>query len=229
MLKRNPDLISKLIYIKNESVHCKEKAIIEFPAWYADKGFYEAQEQTTLYGVFAIIVGDNYSVSRVPTFIKTNPIAVGEIERNGELYIQLLYGKDDPIISTIKAIKHSISSYTYFETNFMRAKQPWFVEPDDVVFTMDNMSKYAGSNLGSNFIANELVVSFITRSKDDKKVYYRQTGNKGEYEYVDLMNVFYSAIGTVNKISGNYFADSVVSSIVQKSTTETKLERHLRT
>ena len=229
MLKRDPDFISKQIYLKGESYHSKEKTIIEFPAWYGEKGFYEAQELTTLYGVFAIIIGDKYSVSRIPTFIKTAPIAVSEIDRNGETYIQLLYGKDDPIIHSVKAIKHSISSYTYFETNFMKTREPWFIEPDDVVLTMDNMPKYAGSNIGANFIANEFIVSFITRSSKDKTKYYRQTDGKGPYEYVDLMNVFYSTVGLANKLSGNYLKSSIVSAIVQKNTGETKLERHLRT
>lgn len=57
---------------------------------------------------------------------------------------------------------------------------------------MDNMPKYAGSNLGANYITNEFIVSFITRSASDKGKYYRQTDGKGPYEYVDLMNVFYS-------------------------------------
>lgn len=229
MLTRDPEFIKKQLYSKGESIHSKEKTIIEFPAWYRDKGFYEAQELTTLYGVFAIIIGNRYSVSRVPTFIKTAPIAVNEVDRDGETYIQLLYGKDDPIVHSIKVIKHTISSYTYFETNFMKTREPWFVEPSDVVLTMDNMQRYAGSNLGANYIANEFIVSFITRSGSDKKKYFRQTDGKGVYEYVDLMNVFYSTVGLANKLSGNFLKSSITSAIVQKNIGETKLERHLRT
>lgn len=229
MLTRDPEFINKHLYVKNNQVFTKEKTIIEFPAWYTDKDLYEAQTTSKLYGVFAIIIGDKYSVSRIPTFIKTVPIAVSEVERKDGTYIQLLYGKDDPIIDNTKAIKHSLSSYTYFETNFMRTRQPWFVEPNDVVYTMDNMPKYAGSNLGDNYIANELVVSFITRSDKDKKLFYRQVDNKGGYEYVDMLNVYYGPVGVVNKLAGNYMSKAIVSAIVQKNTGETKLEKHLRT
>lgn len=229
MLTRDPEFIKKHLYTKGESIHSKEKVIIEFPAWYEEKGLYEAQELTTLYGVFAIIIGDKYSVSRIPTFIKTAPIAVTEVDRDGDIYTQLLYGKDDPIIHSTKVIKHTISSYTYFETNFMKTREPWFIKPRDVVLTMDNMQRYAGSGLGSNYIANEFIVSFITRSSVDKKKYYRQTDGKGPYVYVDLMNVFYSTVGLANKLSGNFLKSSITSAIVQKNIGETKLERHLRT
>lgn len=214
--------------MKGDAIHCKEKCIIEYPAWYEEKGLGTTQDIVTYYGVACIIVGEKYGVMLIPTFCTSSPVAVSEVERNGIVYKQLLFGKDDCIVNNKKVVKHNIESYNFFETYYMKAREPWYIEYEDLVKIMDNMVKYAGSNVGANLIANELVTSFITRNAENKNKFFRENGGKGKYEYVDLMNVFYSPIGTVNKISGNRLNDSIVSALVQENKGETKLERHMR-
>lgn len=228
MLIRDPEYIKSQLFLKGSAIHCKEKAIIEYPVWYEDKGFAKNKEVVSFYGIAAIIVGNKYSVMPIPTLFMSSPIAVSEVERDGEKYRQLLFGKGDCIVNNKTVVNHTLLSYTLFENFYMRTKEPWYVEYEDLVRIMDNLVGFAGSKVGDNFIANELVTSFITRAKNDKKKFYREVGGKGEYVFVDLMNVYYSAIGTVNKIAGNYFGNAVTSSLVQKNTGETKLERHLR-
>lgn len=227
-MNRDAEFIKSKLYFKGEGIYCKEKMIIEYPAWFEEKGLGSTQEVVSFYGIACLIIGDKYSVMRIPTFCLSSPVAVGEVERGGEKYKQLMFGKDDCIVNNRKVVKHTIQSYNLFETFFMRAREPWYVEYEDLVKIMDNLVKYAGSNVGANLVANELVTSFITRSSEDKKVFFREKGGKGGYEYVDLMNVFYSPIGTVNKISGNRMGDSIVSALVQDNKGETKLERHMR-
>lgn len=228
MLTRDPAYVKSQLFYKGNAIHCKEKAIIEYPVWYEDKELAKNKETVSFYGIAAIIVGDKYSVVLIPTMLVSSPIAVGEVERNGEKYRQLLFGKGDCIINSKTVVQYPLLSYTLFENFYMRTKEPWFVEYEDLVKIMDNLVPFAGSNVGDNFIANELITSFITRSAEDKKKFYREVGGKGKYVYVDLMNVYHSAIGTVNKLAGNYFSNAVTSAIVQKNKGETKLERHLR-
>ena len=227
-MHRDKDFIQSKLYTKEGKLYTKEKTIIEFPKWFEDKGLSNFQEITEVYGVIAIIIGDVYSVSAIPTLLQTKPIMVKEIEReDGEVYVQCLYGKDDPILENMNVVKRDILSYTFFETFYMQSRVPWYVEYTDLSKIMDNMFKYGGSRLGDNYIASEILNSFITRSRGNKKLFYRQDMGK-DYEYVDLMNVYHSLIGTTNKISGNYFTQSLVSGIVQKSDVSTKLEKHAR-
>ena len=227
-LKRDPKYIKSLVEFKDGKIYCKEKCIIEYPAWYEDKDLGESREQVSVYGIFAIIVGDKYSVSVIPTLCTSNPVMVTEIDREGVIYKQLMFGKGDCIISNTTVANYSLKSYNFFEAFFMRAKIPWYVEYEDLAKSMDNLVKYAASEVGGSLVANELITSHITRSLKDKNVYYRQIGGTGESAYVDLMNVYYSAIGTVNKLGGNYFSNSLVSALVQENTGETKLERHMK-
>ena len=227
-MKRDKAFIESKVYIKDNKLYTKEKTVIEFPKWYESKGLANFQEVTEVYGVFCVCIGDKYSVSVIPTLISTKPIMIKEVEKeDGEVYVQCIYGKDDCIIENMNVVKRDILSYTFFETFYMQSRVPWYVEYVDVSRIMDNMLKYGGSKLGENYIASEIVTSFITRSKENKKLFYRQNMGK-DYEYVDLMNVYHSLIGTTNKISGNYFTQSLVSGIVQKSDVSTKLEKHAR-
>jgi hypothetical protein len=227
MLKRNKDFISSKLYTKDGKIYCKEKCTIEFPKWYEDKELATIQDSVQFYGVFAIIIGDQYSVSIIPTLCQTTPIMVREIEREGIVYNQFIYGKDDCILDNVNVVKVEILSYNFFETYYMYARAPWYIEYEDLVRIMDNLPGYAKSNVGDNYISNEVVTSFITRSKADKKVFFRQNGTKG-FEYVDLLSPYFSSLSTVNKLGGNYFTNSLVSAIVQPETSTTKLEEHVR-
>lgn len=226
-MKRDKDFIGSKLYREGDKLFCKEKCIIEFPKWYEDKEMATIQDVVDFYGIFAIIIGDTYSVSVIPTLVQSTPIMIKEIERDGIVYNQLIYGKDDCILNNIKVVKMELLSYNFFETFYMYARAPWFIEYEDLLRLMDNLPVYANSNVGGNFISNELTTSFITRSKMDKRIFFRQNGNKG-FEYVDLMNVYYSALSTTNKIAGNYFMESMTSAIVQPEKETTKLEDLVR-
>lgn len=226
-LTRDPDYINSVLYTKDGAVYCKEKAIIEFPKWYSDKELWTIGEYNYVYGVFAIIVGDKYSVSCIPTLVQINPIVVSEIERGEDTYTRFIFGENKSIIENTKVVKQELLSYNMFSSFFLNAKVPWYLEYKDMIKIMDNLPLYAKSNLGGDWIANELVVSFVTRYKEDKKLFHRQKPNE-EYTYVDLNNVYYSAMSTLNKLAGNYYTESLVSALVQKEKEPTKLEMLVR-
>ncbi|NTW91814.1 MAG: hypothetical protein HGA35_07815 [Erysipelotrichaceae bacterium] len=118
-------------------------------------------------------------------------------------------------------------SYNLFENFFIYAKAPWFVDYEDLIKVMDNLYQYSNSNLGDNFVATELVTSFIARTKKDKTVFLRQDPT-AQAEYVDLTNVYYSALSTLNKVAGNYFTEGLTSALVQKEKEPTRLENLVR-
>lgn len=227
MLKRDPAFIATHMTIKDDGIYTDRNAVIEFPSWYADRGLYQVTEHTNVYGLFAIIMDDKYSVSIIPTIIYTNPLSVGEIERDGIKYTQLTYAKGDKIIETQTVVMQTFLIYDFFDTYFMQAKVPWYIGYDDLRKIMGNTAKYAASGLGESAIANETITSFITRTRDNKLVFHRQDPSKPT-AYVDLMDVRFSTLSTVNKLAGNYFEESMVSALVQKEKSSTTLENIVR-
>lgn len=227
MFKRDQDFMNSVVVLKDGAYYCNQPVNIEFPKWYQDKQMFDISDNTYLYGVFSLHCGDKYSVSVIPTVLVTAPIMITEVDRNGEPYLQLRYGKGDKIIESEKVIQHSFLSFNFFNSNFMQGKVPWFLEHEDLCRIMDNMVQYAASNLGANLVSNEVVVSFITRSKKNLSKFYRINPD-GEYTYIDLMDVRHSTLSTLSKFAGNYFDEALVSALVQQEKTPNRLENHVR-
>lgn len=226
-LKRDKEYISKNLINKNNKIYCSQKTIIEFPKWYEDKDLLDQSDKVYLYGIFAIVIDDKYSVSVIPTLITTEPLMVNEIERDGVIYLQFTYAKGDCIIANTSIVKNESLSYNLFENFYLSARIPWFVEYEDLVRILDNVFPYSKSNLGNNYIANELTTSFISRASSDKRLFYRQKTTDG-ISFTDMNNVYYSALSTLNKIGGNYFISGLTSALVQKEKAPTKLENLVR-
>lgn len=227
MFARDKDFMDSIVELKDGAYYCKEPVNIEFPKWYQDKQMFDIADNTYLYGIFSIHCGNKYSVSVIPTVLVTAPILITEVERFGEPYIQLRYGKGDRIIESEKVIQHSFLSYNFFDADFMQGKVPWFLTYEDLCRILDNMVQYAASNLGANLVSNEVVVSFITRLLKNKGVFYRLKPGE-EYTFVDLMDVRYSTLSTLSKLAGNYFDEGLVSALVHQEKTPNKLENHVR-
>lgn len=226
-LTRDKQAIEKHLSRREDGFYTDTYTTIEFPAWYQDKGLYTNEAVHFIYGIFAIIIDNKYSVSLIPTVVGTQPVMIGEIDRGGEKYIQFFYAKGSKFLESTKTIMQPFLSYNFFDGYFMQAKVPWYIGYSDLATVMGNMADYGGSNLGENQTGNEMLVSFIGRTPKDKRVFYRNDP-KGMPSFVDLMDVRYSSLTTVNKLAGNYFDESVVSALVHKETKPTTLENHVR-
>jgi len=227
-MKRDSLYIQSNIIEKDNKFFTKEKTIIEFPKWYADKDLMEIiDNEYYIYGIFAIKINNKYSVSIIPTMINTTPIIIKEIKINEIDYYQFIYNKNNCIINNKSVVKKELLSYNMFENFFIRAKIPWFLEYKDLIKIMDNLNKYAKSPLGDNYLASELVISFIARSKKNLKTFYR-LDLKNDIEYVDLLNPYYSSLNTVAHLAGGYFQENLVSAILDKEKETSKLEELVR-
>lgn len=227
MLKRDPKFIAAHVTLQNGAYVTDALTIIEFPKWYADKGLFVTGEVSYIYGLFATIIDDKYSTSRIPTVINTTPVSAGEIERDGMQYIQLFYGKGSKVFDSEQVIMNPYLAYNFFDGYYMQAKVPWYMTQEDLCYAMDNTTVYAATNLGAKEVNNELLTSFISRSSKDPSIFYRHNP-VGKPTYVDLMDVRYSALTTTNKLAGNYFNEAIVSALVQKESKPTTLENHVR-
>lgn len=226
-LTRDKQAISKHLTNRDGAYYTDTPLIIEFPKWYQDKELYVSESVHYLYGIFAIIVGDKYSVSQIPTVVTTSPVMVSEIDRDGEVYIQLSYGAGSKVLQSNKAIMQPFLVYNFFDGYFLQAKVPWYIAYEDLCVIMDNTVRYGNTNFGQNQTSNELITSFIARSAKDKRAFYR-LAPKGQPSFVDLMDVRYSSLSTINKLAGNYFNESLVSALVHKEKQPTTLENHVR-
>ena len=226
-LKRNPAAIKAVLYEKDGKWYTKEKISIEFPKWYEEKNLLTNEAVSRLYGIFAFVLGDQYSVSLIPTPIVTKPLMIEEIERGDETYYSFLYAKNTVVIESTKVVCEKLLSYNMFNSFFILNKLPWFLEYEDKLKVLDNLKYYGKSEIGSNPIANEIIVSFCERNAKDPNVFYRQNQTGGSVS-IDLKDPYYAARNTVNRIGGSYYAEGLNSAIVQKEEAPSKIEKLVR-
>lgn len=229
-LKRDPKKVRSSIEIKPDGkYYCNEKLTIEVPSWYIDKGMLVFGQDTFFYGVAAIIIGDYYSVMNVPTLIRTRPVNIKSVKHeDGMEYTQLEYMPGDMFITDKKVVQETLLSYAYFSDYIIRSKVPWFISYEDMIRVLNNFKKYANSNIGVNPIANESVVSYVTRTEDDPDMYFRHAPKGVKPRFIDLMNMFHAIKPTVNKISGGYLETGITAAYVKEPSPPTKLEIHLK-
>lgn len=224
---RDKDYINSRLILEGGKVTTKEITMVEFPKWYADKELYIPSDTMEVFGVVCISMGDKYSVGTIPAMLNTSPLSIQEVKRGEEDYIQFVYAANSTLFNKDKVIKDTLISYTYFESFFMYAREPWYIEYEDLTRITDNLVKYAGSNVGANLALNELITAYISRSVKDKKVFHRQDQSTN-YTFVELMNVFHSTQTTLSKLAGNYFSDSITSALLVKEKQPSTLERLVR-
>jgi len=224
---RNKSLIQKHITLQNNQYVTDTLTILEFPKRYLDKDLATLGAKTYVYGVFALIIGDAYSVSLIPSFIETNPLYIKEILRDNVEYVQFYYGKDMPVIENTQVIRNKVYTYNILEEFYLRGNVPWYIAYDDLNTIFNNMLAYADSAIGSSKLTNEIITSYITRDIIDKHLYHRLS-KKPDYTYIALDDIYYATLGTVNKLSGSYFDKGLVSALVQPEKSPTKLEQIIR-
>ena len=61
-MTRDPVFVNSKLYVKGEGIYCKEKIIIEYPAWYEEKGLGSSQEVVSFYGIAALIIGSSLTI-----------------------------------------------------------------------------------------------------------------------------------------------------------------------
>lgn len=231
---RDPKFIQSQLYKKGNQIFTSVPASIEIPKRYLNRDLLEIKDLTYVFGVFAICIGDKYSVGLIPSMFRTVPLNIKEYKIGEDEYIQFLYGKDTCIIENSEVVRKDVLSYNIFDEYMMAGRIPWYIEYEDLCRIMDNMAAYADSNVGKNLFANEIVTAFVARSKNDMTKYYRtvstgKTGDqRGKYTFNGIDDVYFSAPNTMSKMAGNYYRNGVVSALVQKEKSIGDIEKAVR-
>ena len=235
-LTRNSQVVKSNLVKVDERVVCKVPCRIQVPARYMDIGLGETGATTIVYGCFVLILETGeYSVCSITALVQLGDSSYKTVKIDDVTYYEFSYGANDTIIVNTSLVKRDTIMYNIFNEFISQGKIPWYMEYEDMGKLFDTSSYHAGSNIGQSLEVIELLVSIITRSNNDRVKYIRNCitsydeASLSKIDYVPLTSVFYSIETTLNKLAGNYFNDGIVSSLVNKSSKVTKVERILRT
>lgn len=235
-LKRNGGKILEQIHdLPNKPSIAKKKLTIQFPTRFRDIKLAVVGEESYVFGLFAIIYEDSYALLNMNGYVElgqASSISVVEIE--GVEYYNFTYEPGDVIFRTKDIVARSNLIFSAIDEFVFKGKVPWYIEYDDMSKLFTTASEYSGSKARILPQVMEFLAGYIARSKNDRTKFIREVAktpkefHRNNISWVPLRSVFWSAPGTVNKISGAYFADGVVSALVNPSKRVEKVESILR-
>ena len=167
-----------------------------------------------------------------------------DTETSGQDLIKMTFGelyqkwRDD--YQAVNCGPADIASSEYIYTQFVEKKFAHIkiteIERKDINALLVELFKqdYAKTKATMLPPVVEFLAAYIARSKQDRTKFIREVAKQpkdfalDQVSWVPLRSVFWSAPGTVNKLSGAYFADGVVSALVNPNNKVEKVESILR-
>ena len=233
---RNANSVLSSLEIKGNSLFTKEKTRIHVPSKFFEKELGEIGSKTFIYGCFPIINEKNeYGVLNICGIVEINPTRINKYSDETDYeYTEFHFDENTVIIPILDIVKRNTVMYEVFDLFFAKGKIPWYLGYEDVCKLFDTSKEFADTNIGQNLELIEFFASIISRTKNDRMTYIRNSGNeysdfsREKIDYVPIQSVQYSTKSTLNKIAGNYFKEGVVSALANHSDKVNPIETILR-
>lgn len=236
-LTRNPEAIHKALkkVTDGESIStiALEPCKIYIPADYADGFLADIDDEVSIIGIFGIVVGDNYGVSRACATMNIDPTSTDIVKVGGVEYLEFFFDKGNTVIKNNMLIKSGTLVYRIYNEFIALGKVPWYINMDDLAQLFDTAIYHGGANLKVNVKVIELIVSSISRQMDDKSKYHRHnpnllTNKNIKPAFIPLKSVSRGATNTISKLIGPYFQEGVTSALVNESVRSERIDNELR-
>jgi hypothetical protein len=232
---RNPESVKKHLTENSAGqIQCAVACTIQVPERFIDVELGQVGANTFIYGLFPIIIGNEYTVCNVCGLVEIDPFKITKIKVNDVSYYEFGFEAGQVIVKTTTIVRRNTLPYNVINEIVFQGKVPWYVTYDDLGKLFDTASEFANSAVGDTAETIEFMASVITRSKTDRSKLIRNVASSykdtevGNITYVPLSNVFYSVSSTMNKLAGSYFSDGLTSSLVKKTDKINNIEAILR-
>jgi hypothetical protein len=228
-------VLPKLVVNEGGQVITKANCKIQVPVRFSEIGLGQIGIDTFAYGLFPIIMEDgNYALMNVTALVELDPFKLEIIEIDDVQYHEFSFEAGQVVIKTTNLLQKETLMYNILDELIFKGKIPWYVAYEDLGKIFDSAKKHAKSNVGNIPETIEFIAAMVCRSKEDRTKYIRTVANTykdtslSQISYVPLKSVFYAVNSTVNKLTGSYFSDGIVSALVNPTTKVEKIESILR-
>jgi len=232
-LKHNPKLISEIFSNKGDSVIAKDNFYIIFPERYIAKNLAVMGSTVSLLSVYAVVDRNmNYGVVMAPIMMEVIPNNVTNVLVDGVVNKVLEVNKGETFIINRNLLRTAPFMYDVLDEFFLQGNVPWYLNYQLLAELFTESAKYAGSNIGNDPLAMEVITSIISRTKDDKFTSFREVVKSSDTKlvpyYIGMSNVNYSYDNTLSKLMGGYFKQGITTAIVNRESETTKVSALLR-
>jgi len=232
-LKHNPEAISKLFKITGDTTFCTDDLYVVFPERYVNKKLAVMGATVKLLSIYAVIDKDyNYAVVIAPIYTFIQPTNVTAVVVKGVVNKVLEFDKGSIFCADNNLVRDDSFMYDLFIEFFDQGKVPWYISYEKLAELLAESSKYAGSGIGNDPLAFEIMSAIIARDSKDKLNFYRHKikslDDKAPVEYVGLNNVVYAYDNTLSKVMGGYMETGITTAVVNKEDRSNTVSKILR-
>lgn len=221
--RHNP-AVMKSNFIKNEAkqVICKNSCSIQVPSYFFTQGLGKMGADTSIYGCFPVILEDGqYGLVNVTAMFSINPtsttiITIGEVE-----YYEFFFARDTVVFKTTQLLSQSKIIYDPFQTFLFMGRVPWYIAYDDHGKLFDTAPHFAGFGPLKDPVAAEFLTAMCARRANSMSDQFLREiikdyseGAPGNVEFVPMGSVIATVKSGLNKLSGAYAQDGIISAIV---------------
>ena len=208
---------------------------IVVPARFAERDLAHIGIETQIVGIFAMILEDKYyTVSTVNAMMPITPSSMTKIKYDDDEYYEFSFDAGATVLPSTLLVRRDTLVFSINNEIIAKGRVPWYLSYDDLGKLFDTARFHANANVGAQQEITELMVSLISRDKNNRQLFYRQVVT--DYNdlvtrppvYIPLRSVAYNASNTLNKLAGSYARDGLVSALVTPTTRVEKLEALLR-
>lgn len=235
-LQRNPTRVQKAVYVDKETNVwvAKEEIKILFPKSYLNGKLGSLDERVNVIGYYAVVVGGNYSVSKVAAITPFTPDNVSVVKFDESDYYQLTWQPGSIICPNCRLVREDKYCYELFNEIVAKGKTPWYLNRTDLAFLFDSFKKFAGANLGADHAILEIFQASRIRNPKDRTQQLREV-YKTQDEFVTIpgdiipqRSIAYGANNTTAKLMGSYLREGISSALVNPAQASERVEELLR-
>lgn len=221
---------------KAKQVICKNPCYIQVPMSYFDSGLGTLGADTQIYGLFVVILETGQmSLVNTTAMFNISPTATNVKIIEGVEYYEFYFAANSVVFKTTGLLSNSKLIFNPFQTFLFMGRVPWFVGYDDHGRIFDTAPKFAGFGALKNPEVMELLTAACARRANDESNEFLRVliqnyseGDPGNVDFVPLGSVIATVRSSLNKISGAYGQDGVISATVSPYNKVGTMERIVR-
>lgn len=235
LIRNAGKVLSQLIDLPGQPIKTKVDLMIHVPTRFSEVGLASVGSTVQIFGLFAIILKTGeYALCNVNALVEIKPSLIEKVTIDDVEYYQFQFLAGDTVIQSKDLVCRSSLIFSAIEEFVFKGKIPYYVGYEDMGKLFDTAKEHARTSANIHPAVMEFMAAYIARNRKNPTKFIRQMAKtEADFESSDLMwvplrSVYFSAPSTVNKLSGAYFDNGVVSALVQKNERSEKIENILR-
>lgn len=199
------------------------------PERFLNLNFCKIEETVTTFGIFDLLVNETELKGLlIPNIVNLLPKEIENVHMFDRDYICLTFHKGDVFMTTDTFIKNKFLIITMFKEFIELGNLPAFINYKNSHLLFSNTQSMADMDLNVNPVVLEMMIAYLTRSKDDLSAQQRYFPIDNPSTMIGLRNISYGPDSTTAKIFGSYSDDGMKSALVNPNDVSKPLEDIMR-